>query len=233
MRNAVPAGRQGPIKRADALIVGSRRAGSVFVEAGVPSERLHVIPNGVEGRPDVLEPGTPRHGWVVAARLEEPKGVLDLVRQWPQGVPLDVFGAGPQQALVEASCRGSVRFKGQVAYSDLRRRLASAQGLVMPSKWLEMNPTVVSDALALGTPVLAFEANVAAEVVQAHDVGATYSDTATLRGALDSLALATVELERRCIETFESEYSYEVWGERLLHLYLSVRARRSAESGRS
>ena len=181
-----------------------------------------MIPNGVEGWTGRLAPASGREGWVVAARLDEAKGVVDLLRDWPPECRLDVYGTGPQQAEVERVCRGAVVYKVQLPYDDQRARLASAHGLLMPSKWLEMNPPIVSDALALGTPVVALASNVAAEVVEKHRVGATYTDPHTLRQALEAVVVATADMEDRCVDAFEAEFSYRIWTERLSALYANL-----------
>jgi glycosyltransferase involved in cell wall biosynthesis len=219
LRNSVPAARQGLLKRADAIVVGSERARAIYERAGLSSQRLHVIPNGVEPSPGGPLLGFKREGWVVAARLEKAKGVLDLLHDWPPGTPLAVFGTGPQQAEIERACTGAITYEGQVTYGELRAKLARSLGLLMPSKWLEMNPTIVSDALALGTPIVALTSNVAADLVDRYQVGATYTNRTTLREALHAVTAANQEIEQRCLNAFETEFSFGIWAQRLTSLY--------------
>jgi len=192
---------------------------SKYLAAGVPRQRLHVIPNGIGVASSQAPPNRGRFGWVVAARLDAAKGVLELLEDWPKDQPLDVYGSGPLEEVVAASCNGQTSFKGSVALEDLRKRLTTARGLIIPSRWPEMNPTIVSEALAQGTPIIAYHVNTAAEVVERFDIGATYSNARTLVQALNDVADRQFSLHERNRAIYESEYTYEVWVARLETLY--------------
>lgn len=219
IRNSVPVSRQGLLRRADALIVGSQKGRSTYLAAGVPRQLLHIIPNGIEVVTSKAAPKTSRFGWVVAARLDAAKGVLELIEDWPKDQPLTVYGSGPLKEAVSVACRGQISFKGSVPLGDLRKHLANAKGLIIPSRWLEMNPTIASEALALGTPIIAFRENAAAEVVNRFNVGATYSSASTLTQALHDVSDRLFDLQERCRATYESEYTYGVWIARLEKVY--------------
>jgi glycosyltransferase involved in cell wall biosynthesis len=103
---------------------------------------------------------------VAAGRLLEHKRVDVILRAWPTvlgelpNAVLHVFGDGPERSALERLNKElglgpAVQFHGQVPDPDfVLREIASASLLVQPSV-REGQSLVVTEAMALGTPVLA------------------------------------------------------------------------------
>jgi glycosyltransferase involved in cell wall biosynthesis len=90
-------------------------------------------------------------------RLGREKGAHVLVeawRRWGPGAPLlEMAGDGPERPALESLVRaagleGRVRFSGQVAPSEVERRLGLARLLVVPSLCFEGFPLVIREAFA-------------------------------------------------------------------------------------
>ncbi|MBN2022354.1 MAG: glycosyltransferase [Pirellulales bacterium] len=151
-------------------------------EAGLPSEKLVVIPNGVDaGRylaaqpADLNDLGIPPERRLIAfvGRLERQKGVKWLVETAPgwlgplTNVDLVLVGQGPQQAELErivqsAGLAGRVHFLG--FRPDVPEMLARSTMLVLPSAWEGM-PNAVLEAMASGLPVVATDVEGVAELL--------------------------------------------------------------------
>jgi glycosyltransferase involved in cell wall biosynthesis len=149
---------------------------------GLPREKLHVIPNGIEyerfatASPiDWTELGLPRDAQVVLCigRLEPQKGIDDLLTAWADVVPahpsahLVIVGDGPDRATLERQAEGlalraRVHFLGR--RDDVPRFLQGAVGLALPSRWEGM-PNVVLEAMAAAKPVVATQVEGTAELV--------------------------------------------------------------------
>ncbi len=141
-------------------------------EAGLPENKLAVIPNGVDAlrfasaRPCPLEslglaPG--RRAIVHVGRLEEQKGLAWLLAQMPRILgPLPnhdllLVGDGPQRARLGLAAErlGLGRRVHFVGYRpDVAEILAASDLLVLASEWEGM-PNVVLEAMASGKPVVA------------------------------------------------------------------------------
>jgi glycosyltransferase involved in cell wall biosynthesis len=70
---------------------------------------------------------------------------------------LTVVGDGPERpiAVALAASRPDVDYLGQVEPSAIPGLLKATAAVVVPSRWQEVCPTIVVDALAHGRPVLA------------------------------------------------------------------------------
>jgi len=138
---------------------------------GVPPDRIHHIPNGVdlarfplgdkkEARKRL---GLPEHAALIVAagRLEPVKGFDRLLRALVllDNVRLILVGDGglakPLKRLAqELGVKDRVRFTGMVPHDVLAPYFQAADALVMASE-SEGWPTVIHEALACGTPVAA------------------------------------------------------------------------------
>ncbi|HEX2075214.1 MAG TPA: glycosyltransferase family 4 protein, partial [Geodermatophilus sp.] len=153
------------LRSADVLTVLSPVQAARYEAAGVPAERLRVLPNFV---PDALapQPGPGGEGWLYAGRLTEDKGIADAVRAWPADVPLVVVGEGPAEDDVRAAARGkAVAVRRAVPRAEVLELLRTSRGLLFPSRWPDPFGLVHAEALAAGTPVLATRPSAAAGFV--------------------------------------------------------------------
>jgi glycosyltransferase involved in cell wall biosynthesis len=130
-----------------------------FCEGGLPAERIAVKPNFLAKDPGV---GTGNGGYALfVGRLSEEKGVGTLLEAWKasaQTIPLKIAGDGPLQMFVRkrAAELPGVEYLGACAHARVIALLQDAAFLMFPSRWYEGMPLVVLEAMACGTPVVAF-----------------------------------------------------------------------------
>ena len=129
------------VRRADILVTLSARARDVYARAGVPEDRIEVVPNFVADTTPVPAPRTPEERFLCVGRLTPEKGVLDLVRSWPAGVGLDIVGDGALADEIRAAAPVGVRLLGSLDNAHLRDRMPGYAGLMIPSRWFEGLPT--------------------------------------------------------------------------------------------
>ena len=176
------------IPRATRIIVsGSEEAGRLVERFGVPRDRVRIIQTPVDLRlfrprdraGACREAGLdPRRRYLLfVGRLDErPKHVSMLIRAFAdisgghRDTDLLIAGDGPDgpwlRALAEELAPGRIRCLGWVGDAEMLARLYNvAECLVLCSRH-EGFPTVVGEALASGTPVLATRVGGVAEVVR-------------------------------------------------------------------
>jgi glycogen(starch) synthase len=96
---------------------------------------------------------------VIAARLDEAKGVEAFLEAWsrsPSGIEVDIVGDGPRRAAAErAYASPAVRFLGWCSQAQTLEHVLRADALVVPSICEEACATTILEGLALAKPVFA------------------------------------------------------------------------------
>lgn len=203
-------------RRADRIIVLSQRAHDLFVRAGAPRDRLRVLPNGIDVPRPAPAARSDRH--VVVGRLSPEKGIGELLRWWPAGMGLDVVGAGPLRAELEAAAPAGVRFLGAVPRDRLLGALPEYRALVFPGVIPEgAYPLVVVEGWASGVPVVARAGGAAADMVARWGGGVGYDDPDSLTAALGP---GLPESDPRAL--YEREFTVDRWLARLEEVFTEV-----------
>jgi teichuronic acid biosynthesis glycosyltransferase TuaC len=163
------------LPRASRVVAVSRPLADVVASFGVPRDRIDVVGNGVDG--ELFQPGDraearaalgnagdARRWLLYVGRLEEVKGVRDLVEAFTILAPrrpdvrLVLVGDGAERAACEQAAAGwlgdRVLFAGARPLEEVPRWMAACDALVLPS-WAEGTPNVVLEALACGRRVVA------------------------------------------------------------------------------
>ncbi len=133
-------------------------------ELGVPRDRIHLVHVGIDtslAEHPVAESDEPT--FVVLGRLAPNKGVDRVLDAWASVQPavggrLLVIGEGPQRAELEARRVPGVEFLGHVSHERKLELLGSAW-LLVHGAYHEGWCIAVTEAAALATPALAYDAN--------------------------------------------------------------------------
>ncbi len=152
------------LARASAVFTVSEAARADLVRAaGVPAERIHVTPNGVDERFfEARAPQGPRAPYLLAVGTLEPRknlpALLDAFRLLRrQGRDLQLLLVGRQgwtQSLPLGDLAPHVRLVGALPDEDLPNLYAGAACLVLPSFYEGFGLPLV-EAMAAGTPAVA------------------------------------------------------------------------------
>ncbi len=211
------------LRRSNGVIIGSERAREIYERYGLDPRKTRVIPNGLPKYVGARDAAPSKPHWVGVGRLSPEKGFRELVEAWPEDIPLDIYGEGPQRDEIARIAPKSVQLLGQIDRSTLRERIPGYTGLVFPSRWFEMNPYTVIEGLEAGLPIVALAGSGAADTVLRHNVGAVYSDAESLRESLARLAEADPAWHREHSQQVYAEtFSIAAWARALESLYEDV-----------
>jgi glycosyltransferase involved in cell wall biosynthesis len=122
----------------------------------------------------------------------------------------------------------AIRFVGEAGEADKRRLLAGADALLFPIAWDEPFGLVMVEALACGTPVLAFRRGSAPEVVDDGETGFVVDD---VEGLADAIGRLDGIDRRRCREVAERRFTVERMADEYEDHYATVVAGGPLETG--
>jgi glycosyltransferase involved in cell wall biosynthesis len=168
----------------------SRSVAGHLAAKGIKAE---VIPNFVEPpyRPGRL--GDARHGVAYVGRLSPEKGILDVldVAAHLSSVTVKIAGEGPLVQLVErrAEQLPNLTYLGRLDHESVAKLISGCRAILVPSLWEEPGAIVVLEAMALGTPVIAYRSGGLAEYVE--DAGAGVVINRSSKALADTVAELT------------------------------------------
>jgi glycosyltransferase involved in cell wall biosynthesis len=239
-------------RRADAVISLTTQMSEELVAAGIPAERVVLIPNGVdcalfapvssERRAELraqvnLPPDRPIV--LFAGRLAYPKAVDVLLRarkrvhtQMPEAL-LVLAGTGALKEEMETLSHelgldDAARFLGWV---QTTRPLYQAADLFVLPSWSEGMSMALLEAMACGLPPVVSDIPGSADIVTQEQNGLLVAPgdeeglAAALERGLRDTALAAL-LSSAARETITSQYSADLMNERYARLYQQVWAQR-------
>ena len=215
----------------DRFIALTEFARERFVAAGLPEHRIRVRPNGLtdSGMPEDRR----RAGALYVGRLTAEKGLKVLAaaaRISRSGVT--VIGEGPLASRLAGA--PGITLLGSRDAAAVRAAMAAAVVLVVPSLWYEGLPSVIVEAFAVGTPVVASRIGALASLVADRDTGLLVApgDAGELAGALDWMEDNDAESRRmgvRARAVFEMQWTESVATGALLSIYAEAAASRALE----
>ena len=211
---------------ARAVLACSQAAANAVRAAGVPADRVCVVRHGLPLSDFPFEANLAgRRGVLAVGRLVPKKGFDVLLRACAlllknggREVDCELIGDGPERASLERltgrlGLSRKVRFAGRISSSEVPGRLRTAAVLALPSRRTANGDrdgiaNVLTEAMALGTPVVTTTAGAAVELVEDGVSGLLVppDDPATLAHALaqvlddSSLASRLAAAGRQAVE---------------------------------
>ncbi len=208
--------------RADQIICQSERAEKQFISAGIDPKKISMVPGfTIEPKAVPLDP-TKSDRWTFVGRLSPEKGLLNLVREWPLNVKLDVIGDGEELQSVVVEKPKSVELLGRKPHEDVLDSLGSYLGLVYPGICSEgAYPMVVREALARGLPVIAAEGSSAADLIKAGGGGLVYRPgKGELHSKLQQVELNRSEYSNRATRLYREVLGQDVWTSKISDAFM-------------
>jgi len=187
------------IPRVARFVAPSEFVARALRDAGIEST---VVLHFVESHASPPRAFEDRSGVAFAGRLVPEKGVEDvlgLAVHLPE-LRITVAGNGPLKARVRAA---PVRYVGHVGRADLLEELGRARVAIVPSRWAEPAGLVALEAMAAGTPVVAYETGGLAEYVSAAG-GVVVPSLDAMRDAVATLHADAAEWQRRSTSGLEA-----------------------------
>jgi glycosyltransferase involved in cell wall biosynthesis len=159
------------VPRVSAWIAVSQFVAETYARHGVRAETLENFVDPAADGP----PYEGRSGILFVSRLAPEKGVRDVIElaEALPDVPVQIVGRGAlaDQVSVAAGRLRNLTYAGELDGAEVSRRLAASRIAVIPSHWEEPAGLVALEAMATGTPVVAYAAGGLAGYVRGADAG--------------------------------------------------------------
>ena len=221
------------------FVAPSRFLAGELVAAGLPAERMSVLPTGIDLAGRSVRIRGPRERVRVLflgsrVRLKGPHVLLEAWKRLPYALRegADLFVAGPaghepayQRELETLAREVGARLTGPVAPERVAAELAGADLVVVPSLWFENRPLVVLEAMAARVPLLVSDLGGLAELVEegVHGWRFAAGDVDALRERLEAVLHEPAALDALYPEGREADVpSFEEHVGALLELYAEV-----------
>jgi len=204
----------------------------VMIQAGYQKEMVSILRNYTENFSDTERSVKKNGKWLAVGRFELGKGFLELVKEWPPSMQLDLIGDGGQhqecEDYITQNSLQNIKLLGYVTPPKLREMLPSYTGAIIPGLTREPAPLVFPEFLAAGLPVIALANTSSGEVIRQEICG--FALNSISRSAITK-AVRTIlnEYETfglRARRIYEMQYSAEVWGqefEKILERAVSIK----------
>lgn len=189
----------------------------VMIQAGYDEEEISILRNFAENFSH-LERSVEKQGrWLAVGRLELGKGFLELIKEWPTNLKLDVFGIGKQfeecQQYIQQASLQNIRMLGFASPSKLRNVIPSYLGGVIPGLTREPAPLVFPELLAAGLPVIALANTSSGEMIQQELCGTVLRSIS--RSEISEATLNIMqnyqEFSLSARKVYETKYSADIW----------------------
>lgn len=206
----------------------------IFVEAGLPDERIYVKPHYVP-EPSVPEAGSgDGSGYLLfVGRLSPEKGIDTLIEAARRiDVPVKIAGTGPEGARVARAVADlpHVELLGQITHEQAYDLMRRSLGLVFPSVGIETFGLSVVESFACSAPVVATDLGSMPELV-AHGENGLLFEAGNAGALVDAVQRLRRPGERDRMgqaarQTYERRFTAQQNLDLLLSIYESVIARR-------
>ncbi len=163
--------------KVDVFLCSTRFYHDLFVRAGLPIEKLVVMPHFAARPLPVMQLGDVKNYALFIGRLDPEKGVFTLLKAWRHlDFPLKIRGSGrlasQMEDFVKKNDMRNVEFVGRKDEQELSNLIGSARFLVMPSEgYYETFGMVIIEAYSRGVPVIASNIGVMPELVSDKQTG--------------------------------------------------------------
>lgn len=155
IRNAYSRISRNIINGVDVFIVQSEFQKQKFIQQGILSEKITILPGIC---PEIENIDLPPIGEYVSfvGRVSEEKGIhefIEAARNLPS-IPFMVAGSIDKNFIIPQNLPSNVKFVGFLKGDDLNKFYLKSRIIVVPSKWYEGFPNVITRGMLLKRPII-------------------------------------------------------------------------------
>lgn len=166
-------------------------------------------------------------------RISEEKGVLTLVKaveKLSSDIPLYILGTGPVEDEVKAyiddkNLGNKIKMLGFKSGDELKKYVAEAKCIILPSEWYENGPYAIMEAMSQGKPVIVSNYGGLPEIVEDGKTGFICKpfDSDDLKNCIEKVCTLSADEYRQmginAVNSAKADFNPEKYVEKLTELY--------------
>lgn len=171
--------------------------------------KFYVKPNFIDCNFDTSSIKKQDKQFIYAGRLDENKGIKDIVYCWKEvnDNKLLICGTGILEEELKKYTKENnlnIEFLGFLNKNELLRKMAESQALIFPSKWYETFGLTILEANSVNTPVIAKNIGNASSII--NNNGIKYNNNKELISIIDNFKYGK---KITMLDLFKKENNYE------------------------
>jgi len=128
-----------------------------LINAGIEKEKISIYYNPIKLNINTAHEYSSRSSYIVyAGRLEENKGILQLVDAWKKikikNLKLIIIGSGPLEEELRTDYQKNIEFLGVLTNEETKNYIKGARAVVTTTNLFEGQPRLLSEASSYGVP---------------------------------------------------------------------------------
>lgn len=155
----------GTYRRLNYICLTKFNAEKLLQYSKICPQKVFVKPNYMENTGEIIEADKRKNELIYAGRLEKDKGIEVLLKAYkiletqPSAPRLVICGEGSLKKKCETYIQKNhltkVSMAGGMPHEIVKKMMAQAKGIVLPSLWYEGFPMVIAEGYCVRTPVIA------------------------------------------------------------------------------
>ncbi len=217
-------------EKVDTFFCSTRFYRDLFVKAGLPADKIVVMPHFTEKKPQTDFSSTKGKYALFIGRLDPEKGISTLLEAWKNlDIPLKIRGSGQLEKsateFIQRHKMTNIEFVGRLEEQELSNLIENAHFLIMPSEgYYETFGMVIIEAYSRGVPVIASNIGVAPELVNDKQTGLLFEPGNALDLASKSKWLWDNPTEARImgvngLNAYHQKFTHDICYNTLMNVY--------------
>lgn len=141
------------------FFVLSNYAKNIFIQNGIPKDKLYVKPNFIDNINKPTYSFNEKQEFLYVGRLDSTKGILELAEMIRSNndLSLKIIGSGPLKNEIENMQCHNLSIAGHISDQKiLKDEYSKAKALIFSSKSHESQPMTIVEAMSIGLPIISF-----------------------------------------------------------------------------
>ena len=211
----------GTSKLIDLFISPSEFTKKIFIKAGVPENRIFILPHFLSDFSLIQEKReTNEHYALYFGRICEEKGVNELIEMFDNISNLKLYIAGAPEKNFKMNPSANIKYLGKLEKEELNRYISKADFVISASHLQETFGLIALEAIGQGTPFIGFDAGAFREIINQGISGFILNTPQEMKNIIEKIADQKINFNREKIaQETRKRYNSDRYYNRLIDIF--------------